>query len=167
MVIPRITERKKAEEELRKLSRAVEQSPASVVITNRKGDIEYVNEKFCEISGYSREEVKGNNPRILKSGHHDKKFYEEIWNTILLNKDWKGEILNKKKNGELFWESELISPLVDKEKNITHFVAIKEDITEKKKLITDLKLSQKEMALHVKETPLGVIRWDLNLSIFK
>lgn len=133
-----ITKRKKAEIELRKLSRAVEHSPASVMITNQDGDIEYVNEKFCEVTGYSKEEVLGKNPRILKSGYHDKVFYEEFWNHILSGKDWKGEMQNKKKNGELFWESVLISPLINKDGDITHFVAVKEDVTEKKGMIDEL-----------------------------
>ncbi len=128
-----ITKRKKAEEELKKLSRAVEQSPTSVVITNQDGDIEYVNKKFCQVTGYSKEDVLGKNPRILKSGYHDKIFYDKFWNHILSGKDWKGEMRNKKKNGELYWESVLISPLINKEGDITHFVAVKEDITERKK----------------------------------
>ncbi len=133
-----ITKRKKAEIELRKLSRAVEHSPASVMITNQDGDIEYVNEKFCKVTGYSKEEVLGKNPRILKSGYHDKVFYEEFWNHILSGKDWKGEMRNKKKNGELFWESVLISPLINKDGDITHLVAVKEDVTEKKGMIDEL-----------------------------
>jgi PAS domain S-box-containing protein len=123
-----------------KLSRIVEQGPAAVVITNRKGDIEYVNQKFCSLSGYSKEEVKGKNPRILNSGYHDKKFYEKLWNTILSGNNWNGEILNKKKNGELFWESALISPLLNNEGDIINFVAIKEDITERKR-------SEKEISM--------------------
>ncbi|MHB1688715.1 MAG: ATP-binding protein [Ignavibacteriaceae bacterium] len=143
----REAERKRTEEELLKLSRAVEQSPASVVITNSEGNIEYVNQKFCEITGFSKGEVIGKNQRIWKSDHQDKKLYEYLWNTILSGKDWKGEILNKKKNGELFWESELISPLVNKEGDITHFVAIKEDITEKKNLISDLIIAKEKVEL--------------------
>ena len=140
-----ITERKKAEEGLKKLSRAVEQSPASVVITNRDGDIEYVNEKFCRVTGYSKEEAIGNNPRILNSGHHDKNFFSDIWNTILEGENWEGEMRNKKKNGELYWESVLISPLVNSEGKITHFVAVKEDITEKKMIFEEL-IEAKEKA---------------------
>ncbi|MFA6979775.1 MAG: PAS domain S-box protein [Ignavibacteriaceae bacterium] len=136
------TERKQFEDELLKLSRAVEQSPASVVITNPQGDIEYVNHKFCEITGFTKEEVIGQNPRILKSGIQDKKYYEDLWNTILNGKEWKGEFLDKKKNGELYWESALISPLLNKNGEITHFVAVKEDITEKKKMIEELVISK-------------------------
>jgi len=133
-----ITKRKKAEEGLRKLSRVVEQAPASVVITNPQGDIEYVNEKFCWVTGYTREEAIGKNPRILNSGHHPFQFYKELWDTILSGSDWSGDILNRKKNGDLYWESALISPLVTNGGEITHFVGIKEDITDKKKLFDEL-----------------------------
>lgn len=133
-----ITKRKIAEVELTKLSRAVEQSPASVVITNQNGDIEYVNKKFCEVTGYSMVEVLGKNPNILKSGYHDKAFYEDFWNKILSGKEYQCEMRNKKKNGELYWESALISPLLNSEGDITHFVAVKEDITEKKMMVEEL-----------------------------
>ncbi len=133
-----IRESKRSVEKVQKLSLAVEQSPVSVVITNMEGEIEYVNEKFYELTGYTKEEVKGKNPRILKSDKHSKSFYEELWDTILSGKVWKGEIINKKKNGEIYWESESISPLVNKEGDITHFVAMKEDITEKMKMISEL-----------------------------
>lgn len=132
------TERKQFEDELLKLSRAVEQSPASVVITDPEGDIEFVNTKFCEVSGYTKEEVLGKNPRVLKSGFHDKNFYTKLWDTISSGKEWSGEFLNRKKNGENYWESALISPVINKDGDITHFVAIKEDITEKKKMIEEL-----------------------------
>ncbi|MCF8356787.1 MAG: PAS domain S-box protein [Melioribacteraceae bacterium] len=145
VIIRDITARKQSEEELLKLSRAVQQSPASVVITNPEGEINYVNEKFCEVTGYSIEEVIGKNPRIFKSEHHDKKLYEDLWNTILSGHEWKGEMLNKKKNGDLYWESELISPLVNNNGDITNFVAIKEDITEKKRIQEEL-VNAKEKA---------------------
>jgi len=116
-----------------------------VVITDPKGNIEYVNEKFIEISGYSRNEVIGKNPRIWKSGHHDKKFYDELWSTLLSGNDYKCEMLNKKNNGELYWEASTISPLLDKKGKITQFVAIKADITEKKKMIEEL-IKAKEKA---------------------
>ena len=127
-----VTDKKRAEEGYKKLSLAVEQSPASVIITSPKGEIEFVNDKFCEVTGYSKEEVIGKNPRILKSDHQDKGFYTNLWNTILSGKEWNGELQNKKKNGELYWESALISPLIDKNGNITSFIAVKEDITERK-----------------------------------
>ncbi len=127
-----ITERKRAEEKLRQLSRAVEQSPASIVITNPAGDIEYVNPKFIELTGYTLAEALGKNPRILKSGEKGPEAYRELWQTITAGKEWRGEFHNKKKNGELYWESASISPIRDLAGRITHFVAVKEDITARK-----------------------------------
>ncbi len=120
------------EVELRKLSRAVEQSPASIVITDTNGIIEYVNPRFCEVTGYSREELTGKNPRILSSREKSKEEYSQLWATILKGEDWKGEFHNRKKNGELYWESASISAIKNENDEITHFVGIKEDITEKK-----------------------------------
>ena len=127
-----VTEVKQAEETLRKLSLAVEQSPASVVITGPDGDIEYVNPKFTEVTGYTFEEVKGRNPRILKSGNIPKEVYKDFWETIKSGKEWRGEFSNRRKNGELFWEYVSISPLTAPDGSITHFVAVKEDITGRK-----------------------------------
>lgn len=128
-----ITERKKAEEELRKLSQAVEQSPATVIITDTEGNIEYVNKKFITITGYSKDEVIGKNPRILKTGYTPAIEYKNLWERITSGLEWRGELHNKKKNGELYWQSALISPIKDEEGMITNFLAVKEDITEKKK----------------------------------
>lgn len=140
-----ISKRKAAQAELRKLSRAVTQSPDSIVITDTDGKIEYVNPKFTELTGYEKEEVLGKNPRFLNSGEHPKSYYKELWDTILAGNDWYGEFHNKKKSGELYWESASISPLVDNDGNITHFVAVKEDVTERKKMVEDL-IESKEKA---------------------
>ena len=129
-----VSERKRTEDQLRKLSRAVEQSPASIVITNLQGDIEYVNPKFTKITGYSAEEALGKNPRILKSGDMPITAYQKLWETITSGGEWRGEFHNKKKNGELFWEAAALSPIRDAQGAITHFLAVKEDITEKKSL---------------------------------
>ena len=145
VLINDITERKKAEAEIKLLGKAVEQSPASVLIANREGIIEYVNPKFSEITGYSSEEAIGKTPGISRSGMQDKHFYEDLWNTILSKRDWQGELINKRKNGELYWENVLISPLLNKHKEITHFVAVKEDISEKKKMVKEL-IAAKEKA---------------------
>jgi PAS domain S-box-containing protein len=128
-----ITEGKRAGDQLRKLSLAVEQSPASVVITDPEGTIEYVNRKFVDVTGYSTEEVIGKNPRLLKSGETPTHCYVEMWNTITSGREWRGEFHNRKKNGDLFWESATITPIKDQSGNTTHFVAIKEDITERKR----------------------------------
>jgi PAS domain S-box-containing protein len=133
-----ITDKKEAEKQITLQIRAIEQSPVSIVITNPKGDIEYVNPKFCAVTGYSFQEAIGKNPSILKSGSQNKEFYKILWDTITIGKDWIGELHNKKKNGELYWEQALISPIVNSKNEITHFVAVKEDITEKKKMLEDL-----------------------------
>lgn len=125
-----ITQRKLAEEKFRMLSRAVEQSPVSIIITDTQGNIEYVNPKFTRISGYSYDEVIGKNPRILKSGETPEEEYKSLWDTITSGSEWRGVFHSKKKNGELFWESVSISPIKNTEGDITHFLAVKEDITE-------------------------------------
>ncbi|MGI0481676.1 EAL domain-containing protein [Geminocystis sp. CENA526] len=127
-----ITEKKKMEEKLKILFQASEQSPASIVITNIEGNIEYVNPKFEQISGYKEEEVLGKNPRILQSGHFTQCDYKHLWQTISQGKEWQGEFHNRKKTGELYWEKALISPIFNSAGAITHFMAVKEDITEKK-----------------------------------
>ncbi|MGE4545369.1 MAG: EAL domain-containing protein [Pedobacter sp.] len=128
-----ITERKTTELELQKLSLAVKQSPAAVVITNLQGAIEYINPKFTRITGYTLEEVRGRNPRILQSGNMPPEVYENLWATISLGQEWHGELENKRKDGSLFWELASISPVRDKTGNITHFIGVKEDITERKR----------------------------------
>jgi PAS domain S-box-containing protein len=127
-----ITERKAAEEEIRKLSVAVEQSPASVVITDLDAKIEYVNAKFVAVTGYSRTEVLGQNPRVLKSDQTNPAVYQELWQTLRGGQEWRGEFLNKKKNGELYWELAYISPIIGEDGRTTHYLAVKEDITERK-----------------------------------
>lgn len=127
-----IEQRKKVEEKLNILFQASQQSPASIVITNIEGNITYVNPKFEELSGYHQEEVLGKNPRILKSDETDAKTYQKLWQDILAGKEWHGEFTNLKKNGEKYLEKASISPIFNSEKQITHFVAVKEDITLKK-----------------------------------
>ncbi|MBF0369821.1 MAG: PAS-domain containing protein [Magnetococcales bacterium] len=127
-----ISQRRQSEEELRKLSRVVEQSPVAVLITCPQGEIEYVNPEFTNITGYTLAEVASKNPRILASGNTDPELYKDLWNTILRGRIWTGEFQNRKKNGELYWESISISPLTNAKGEITHFVAIWEDITARK-----------------------------------
>jgi len=127
-----------AEEKLKILSLAVEQNPACIVITSVDGTIEYVNPKFSEVSGYSAEEAIGKNPRILNSGYHSGQFYRTMWDTILSGQEWTGELQNKKKNGDLYWENAFILPLVNETGQIRHLVSIKEDITEKRRLHEEL-----------------------------
>lgn len=126
--------RKEAEKELLKVTRAIEQSSASVVITNVKGDIEYVNPAFTKLTGYAYGEVIGQNPRVLKTGHTSQGEYENLWHDITHCKEWQGEFLNRKKNGETYWEHATISPILNEQNEITHFVAVKENITERKRI---------------------------------
>jgi len=124
-----LSAQRQTDHQLHKLSRAVEQSPTAVVITDVLGNIEYVNSKFTELTGYSLAEVLGQNPRLLKSGETSPEEYQQLWATILAGSEWHGTFHNKKKNGELYWESALISPVIDADGHITHFIAHKEDIT--------------------------------------
>lgn len=141
-IIRDITERTRAAAELRKLSWAVEQSPASVVITDSEGNIEYVNKKFTQVTGYNVEEVIGQNPRILKSGERTSAEYKELWETITSGGEWHGEFHNKKRNGELFWEYASIIAIRNEEGQITNFLAVKEEITERKKIEEQLQATK-------------------------
>jgi len=127
-----VTEERAAELELRKLSRAVEQSPGVVMIVGTDARIEYVNPRFCELTGYRAEEVIGQNPSLLKSGYTSAAEYRRLWETITAGGQWHGVFCNRKKNGELYWETASISAVRDGAGNITHYVSVKEDITERR-----------------------------------
>ncbi len=133
-VLRDVSERNRMDEQLRQLSRAVEQSPASIVITDPTGNITYVNPRFTALTGYTLAEVFGKTPRILKSGETPPETYEQLWQTITAGKEWHGEFHNRKKNGELYWESASISPIINESGKITQFLAVNEDITAKKQL---------------------------------
>lgn len=156
-------ERKAADEELRKLSRAVEQCPASIVITDTLGTIEYVNPKFCQVTGYSPEEALGQNPRILKSGEMCAQTYKILWETIAGGKEWHGEFHNKKKNGELYWEFASISPVKNEEGAVSHFIAVKEDITQRKFNEDSLQKAKEEAesATQLKDKFVSLVAHDL------
>ena len=137
-----ITERKKSEQEIRKLNIAIDQSPSSIVITDKEGKIEYVNKAFYEITGYSMDETLGSNPNVLKTDYHPNEYYKQLWNTISSGKTWHGIFRNKAKSGAYYWERAVISPIIDERKNITHYLAIKENITKEKKAQEALKISE-------------------------
>ena len=143
--IENITNRKLAEKELRKLSQAIEQNPVSVVITNSKGIIEYVNPKFTKMTGYEAHEAIGRNPKILKSDKMAPEIYANLWKVISTGKVWNGELINKTKSGKVYWAYKSISPILDEQGKITHYVAIGEDITEDKKNEAEL-IKAKEKA---------------------
>ncbi|WP_275099843.1 putative bifunctional diguanylate cyclase/phosphodiesterase [Sedimenticola hydrogenitrophicus] len=117
---------------LRKLSLAVEQSPVSVMITDPDGCIEYVNDRFVEVSGYSREEALGAKPSLLKSGNTPLERYRQLWDAVLGGSVWRGQLSNRRKNGELYWEEAVIAPVKDGHDQVTHLIAVKEDITLRK-----------------------------------
>ncbi|MBI5187044.1 MAG: PAS domain S-box protein [Nitrospinae bacterium] len=152
-----ITERKRIEEELLKLSRAVEQSPNSVIVTDIQGNIEYVNPKFSQLTGYTSQEVVGKNPRILKSGETPPEYYKRLWDTIVSGREWQGEFHNKKKNGDLFWESVAISSIKNTRGEATHFIAVKEDITEKKLVEEKERRQREQLAQADKMISLGTL----------
>tara|TARA_R110001583_G_scaffold412_1_gene3744 strand:- start:934 stop:4404 length:3471 start_codon:yes stop_codon:yes gene_type:complete len=135
-----ISERIKTETENKKLSLAIEQSANSILITDINGNIEYTNPKFSELTGYKLNEVLGKNPRVLKSGHQTKEFYDDLWQTISNGKNWKGTFKNVDKNGKSFWERATISPVIDKNGIIINYLAVKEDVSELKESEEKFKL---------------------------
>lgn len=136
-----------AEEQLRKLSRAVEQSASGIIITDLDGTIEFVNPAFTEITGYTAQEVAGKTPRILKSNQNSPELYEQLWAAITQGQVWQGELVNKKKNGELYWEFATVSPVKDKTGRTTHYLAVKEDISQRKKAEETLQKRNRQLAL--------------------
>lgn len=129
-----ITKSKKEHLELEKLSLAVQHSPNAIIITDSNGVIEYVNPQFSIITGYTSLDVLGKKPNILKSGLMPDTIFEDLWNTLLLGKEWRGEVHNRKKNGDLYWAQEHICPLFDDDNKVSHFIATQEDVTEAREL---------------------------------
>ena len=156
-----ITEAKLTEESNRKLSRAVEQSPVSIVIANLEGNIEYANPYACETTGYSLDELIGKNPRVFKSGETAIEEYDSMWSKISQGREWKGLLHNKRKNGELYWESSTIAPITDGKGNISHYVAIKEDITERKQIEREIR----KLNLAIEQSPVSIVITDLDANI--
>jgi PAS domain S-box-containing protein len=140
-----ISAHKQVEEMLRKLSTAIEQSPLSVVITDLDANIQYVNPHFMKVTGYSREEALGQNPRILQSGQTSKETYDELWDALTNGRVWRGELVNKRKNSEFYWEEVHISPVMDSAGNPMHYVAVKLEITRRKQAEEELKRSNAEL----------------------
>jgi two-component system sensor histidine kinase/response regulator len=159
-----ISYRKKIEEEIARLSIALDQSANEVIITRKNGEIEYVNKAFTSVTGYSAAEALGKNPRVLKSGNHTPAFYEDLWNTLAKGKQWIGEFHNRKKNGELYWESATITPIINEKKEIVRFLAIKEDITFRKKAEQSLIDSEEKYRSMVSNIPGVVYRCALDHS---
>jgi len=154
------TMRRHAEEEIHKLLHAIEQSPVVVMITNTAGNIEYVNPKFTQLTDYTREEAIGKNPRILKSDETPPEEYKRLWDTVTSGGTWQGEFHNRKKSGKLFWESATISPVRNAEGAITHFMAIKEDITEIKLMTYRLRENEERLRLLIESSQDGILAYD-------
>jgi PAS domain S-box-containing protein len=157
-----ITARKQAEDSLEKLSLAIEQMPVTVMITDREGVIEYVNPNFTKVTGYSAPEVLGLKPSLVRSDWHSSEFFQDLWTTILSGGGWRGELRNKRKNGELYWESASISPVKGAGGEIRHFVAVKEDITERKWAQQALSRSEERIRLLLESTAEAIYGVDLN-----
>jgi diguanylate cyclase (GGDEF)-like protein/PAS domain S-box-containing protein len=132
-----------SDRELRKLTRAVEQSPTGIIITDTEGKIEYVNPAFSAATGYRPEEVRGENPRLLKSGEQSPEVYKELWETIRDGREWRGEFHNKRKDGTYYWADATIAPITDEEGRITHYVGEQENITERKRMEESLRESER------------------------
>jgi PAS domain S-box-containing protein len=154
-----VTRKLEDEAEKLRMSAAIEQTSEVVIITDRQGDIQYVNPAFTDKTGYSRREVIGRNPRILKSGEHDWEFYAGMWNTLLSGQVWNGQLINRKKDGDLFWEEAAISPVYGGDGQIRNFVAVKRDITKEKSLERQLRHAMKMEAIG---TLAGGIAHDFN-----
>lgn len=167
VMIKDITERKFFEKEHLKLSRAVEQSPASIIITDLNGDIEYVNPKTLEITGYTKEELVGKNTRMFNSGEKPKNEYQQLWSTIKSGNIWAGEFHNKKKNGEFYWESVSISPVLNEKQEIVNFIGVKEDITERKRFDETRKLLLEISQLTSKHVTLNSLLAEVHQKIKK
>lgn len=165
IVFRNITERKENELRLLQLTQAVEQSPASVLITDLNGKITYVNPHFAVLTGYTRAEVMGKNPNIVQSGYTSDETYRDMWNTIKAGHPWHGEFLNRKKNGELYWENAVIAPVVDSEGRILNFIAVKEDITKRKDTESALRSSEQRFRHLVMSAPDAVFGIDQNGKI--
>jgi len=139
-----ITDRIKAEKDLLKIYWAVHQSPAAVIITDLNGNIEYVNPKFSEMTGYKYQEVINQNPKILKSGEMNSEEYKNIWDTLLDGREWRGEYRNRKKDGTLYWVSSSISPVRSDNRDVTHYLSVQEDITERKHFLEELIITKQQ-----------------------
>ncbi len=148
-----VTERVKADSEMRKLSRAVEQSPVAVVITDKSGAIEYANSQFIKSSGYTLDELMGRNPRLLKSGVQPESVYRELWSTINAGREWHGELWNRRKDSSLYYEDVSISPVFDEKRCITHFLGVKEDITLRREAQAALARSEQRFRSLVQSVP--------------
>ncbi len=164
-----VTDLKKTEEHLGRLSNAVEQTADSVFITNREGIIEYVNPAFVTTTGYSRDEALGRTPGLLKSGQHTEKFYQELWAAISTGEVFRGTIINRKKNGGIYWTEQTITPMKAMAGDITHFVSVLKDVTEQRKQLEQefqIRLAREVQQRYYRETSPQVDGYDIAGAAF-
>jgi PAS domain S-box-containing protein len=154
-----------APESLLRLTRAIEQIGDAVVVTDTAGMIEYVNPAFEEITGYTREEVVGQTPRLLKSTAHDDQFYRDLWNTVLHGKTFRAEFVNKRKDGSVYYEEKTITPVKDSTGRITHFIATGKDITERKEAEEELRKMAGTLQAIIEASPLAILTLDTNMTV--
>jgi PAS domain S-box-containing protein len=157
-VVQDVTERERTEAENLRLITAIEQSAEAILITDPTGKIEYVNPSFTKITGYSRQEALGQNPRVLRSGKHDPAFYQNLWATILAGRTWRGEIINRRKDGSLYNEEASITPVRDEKGETTHFIAVKQDITERKRAEEALRQTEERYRGLFENSTYGIYR---------
>jgi PAS domain S-box-containing protein len=155
-----VTERVKTEEELRLQASALQAAANGIVITDHEGTIRWVNQAFERLTGYSAAEAVGNNPRILKSGHHDEAYYRTLWETILSGRVWHGEIVNKRKDGRLYHEEMTITPVLDADGAAANFIAIKQDITERKQAEEALRQANERIEKLLGANVIGIAEFD-------
>lgn len=156
-----ITQLKLAEASLHRANWVLEQANSTIIITNRKANIEYVNAEFTRVTGYSREEAIGRNPRFLQSGLTSRATYVAMWHELVRDRNWLGEFQNRRKNGETYWETVAISPLRDRDGRVTHYVGIKQDVTERKRLEAALHESKDRLSLAARAGGVGI--WDYDV----
>lgn len=162
-----ITKNKEYEKQIEKLNKAIEQSPIAIVITDKDANISYVSRAFEVITGYTKDEVINKNTRILKSGKNSNEFYIQMWNSILAGDIWEGELINKRKDGTFYWEHLSISPLFEDGRSITGFLAVKQDVTEKKKNEREIRELNTSLERKVEERTLELIEANLKLLSLK
>ncbi len=165
VTIKDLTQDKQYNQREQLLSTTLDQSHESIVITDADANIIYVNKQFCVLTDYTPDEVIGQNPKILQSGYHSRKFYENMWSILTKGKTWNGEFQNKKKNGELYWEKATITPIFDEQSKIKSYFAIKEDITNQKTIEINFKDTEIKYQELIKNAPLGIIIIDTNGNI--
>jgi len=161
-----ITAQKETEKSMRLQSASLHAAANAILITDRHGAIEWTNPAFSQSSGYSLEECLGKNPRdLVRSGKHGKEFYQHMWETILAGEVWRGEITNRRKDGSFYLEEMTITPLQDGQKKITHFIAIKQDITRRRQMEEELRRAADRTQFYMNRMPLAFIAWDRNFCV--